>query len=130
MRAGCAGHRRLVHCLSSPCCCHRLLPATPRLLCLQAIDVVRELQAGTREAAYLEAVRGALAEAFERCQPAPDLLIYNAGTDVLEGEWLRRAGLLGTLRLSVCSIRTLLANPGAWCSSPLLLQATRWATWW
>ena len=51
---------------------------------LQGIDVRRELAVGTGDAVYLETVRGALKEAFERCQP--DLVIYNAGTDILAGE--------------------------------------------
>ena len=63
----------------------RCVDVLRRLLdCLQGIDVRRELAVGTGDAVYLETVRGALEEAFERCQP--DLVIYNAGTDILAGE--------------------------------------------
>lgn len=51
---------------------------------LQAIDVQRELLPGTGDGEYLEAVVSALRQAFSEFQP--DLLIYNAGTDILEGE--------------------------------------------
>ncbi|EFN54902.1 hypothetical protein CHLNCDRAFT_23994, partial [Chlorella variabilis] len=50
----------------------------------QAIDVQRELLPGTGDGEYLEAVVSALRQAFSEFQP--DLLIYNAGTDILEGD--------------------------------------------
>lgn len=92
---GCAGRRQLsqTHALlgagPAAASARSVAPAARCLRCLQAIDVVRELPKGTGDGAYLEAVRGALAEAFERCQPPPDLLLFNAGTDVLEGERAR-----------------------------------------
>ena len=52
--------------------------------CLQAIDVKRELRNYAGDDQYPEAVRSALAEAFEKFQP--QLIIYNAGTDILQGE--------------------------------------------
>eukprot|EP00887_Chlorella_sp_A99_P001400 scaffold8.g1400.t1 len=62
------------------------------------IDVRRELGCGTGDEAYLEAVEGALRQAFEG-QPRFDLLLYNAGTDVLEGD------PLGRLRVSTEGVR-------------------------
>lgn len=41
---------------------------------------------GTDDAKYLDAVKGALPEAFRRCHPPPQLIVYNAGTDVLAGD--------------------------------------------
>lgn len=64
----------------------------------QGIDVRRELGCGTGDEAYLEAVEGALRQAFEG-QPRFDLLLYNAGTDVLEGD------PLGRLRVSTEGVR-------------------------
>lgn len=49
----------------------------------QAIDVACELQPAAGDAEYLEALSGALAQAFDRF--SPDLIIYNAGTDILAG---------------------------------------------
>ncbi|KAI7842582.1 hypothetical protein COHA_003686 [Chlorella ohadii] len=53
-----------------------------------AIDVARELQPAAGDAEYLEALSGALAQAFD--QFSPDLIIYNAGTDILAGDPLGR----------------------------------------
>ena len=44
----------------------------------------RELRNSAGDEQYLEAVRSALQEAFARFQP--HLVIYNAGTDILQGE--------------------------------------------
>jgi histone deacetylase 11 len=51
-----------------------------------AVDVGVGLPSATGDAAYLEAVRAALREAFRRCQPPPDMVVYNAGTDILAGD--------------------------------------------
>lgn len=51
-----------------------------------AIDVERRLRSGVETEAYLTAVREALEEAFQRCQPPPQLIVYNAGTDILDGD--------------------------------------------
>lgn len=42
-----------------------------------------ELPSGTGDEAYLAAVQGALRQAFAQFQP--DLVVYNAGTDILQG---------------------------------------------
>jgi histone deacetylase 11 len=57
-----------------------------------AIDVGVELKRGTGTEGYLAALEGALAEAAARCE-APDLIIYNAGTDVLAGDALGGLGV-------------------------------------
>ena len=44
----------------------------------------RELRNYAGDDQYLAAVRSALAEAFDKFQP--QLIIYNAGTDILQGE--------------------------------------------
>jgi histone deacetylase 11 len=59
-----------------------------------AIDVDVPLRSGTSDEEYLAAVAAAVHTAFERCAPPPDLLVYNAGTDVLGGD------PLGLLRVS------------------------------
>lgn len=58
---------------------------------MQAIDVAVELPSGTGDAEYLAAVRSALEQGFQKCPGGrPDLVIYNAGTDVLKGDPLGR----------------------------------------
>lgn len=54
---------------------------------------MRELQRGAGDAEYLEALSGALEQAFE--QFTPDLVIYNAGTDILAGGLGGVRGVLG-----------------------------------
>lgn len=49
---------------------------------MQAIDVQVELGHGVADEEYLKAVDQALQEGFRLC-PHPDLVVYNAGTDVL-----------------------------------------------
>lgn len=68
------------------------LPSPPASALLQAIDVGVELRSGAGDEEYLAAVRGALAQAFKRF-PRPDLVIYNAGTDILAGDPLGRLGV-------------------------------------
>ena len=51
-----------------------------------AIDVDIPLPGGANDEMYLSALRAGLKEAFEKCQPPPQLLVYNAGTDVLVGD--------------------------------------------
>jgi histone deacetylase 11 len=51
-----------------------------------AIDVERRMRSGQATEAYLTTVREALEEAFQRCSPPPQLLVYNAGTDILNGD--------------------------------------------
>mmetsp|Transcript_28195 Transcript_28195/g.47239 ORF Transcript_28195/g.47239 Transcript_28195/m.47239 type:complete len:410 (+) Transcript_28195:61-1290(+) len=56
-----------------------------------AIDKKVELKCGTSTEVYLKAVQGALNEAAQELASAPpELIIYNAGTDVLEGDRLGR----------------------------------------
>lgn len=55
--------------------------------------MARELQRGAGDGEYLEAVSGALQQAFD--QFSPDLVIYNAGTDILAGGWGGVAGVQG-----------------------------------
>lgn len=50
------------------------------------IDVDVPLPGGTGDGPYLEALSSALEEAFQRCDPPPQLVVYNAGTDVLQGD--------------------------------------------
>lgn len=77
---------------------------TPAAAILQAINVARELHSGTGDAAYLDAVGSALHEAFSQFQP--DLVLYNAGTDILQGgqlmgrppRWPTSLGLLASLQ--------------------------------
>ena len=54
------------------------------------IDVDVPLRSGTADAEYLAAVHAALDTAFHRCKPPPQLLVFNAGTDILEGDPLGR----------------------------------------
>ncbi|KAL4424507.1 hypothetical protein ABPG77_006816 [Micractinium sp. CCAP 211/92] len=54
----------------------------------QAIDQRVELEPGTRDEEYLAGVAGALGRAF--ADFSPELLIYNAGTDILDGDPLGR----------------------------------------
>lgn len=88
--------------------------------------MVRELQRGAGDAEYLEALSGALEQAFE--QFLPDLVIYNAGTDILAGE---PGGVLGVLgpqqwaaQLSVCASRPadLAVCSPAECPTAMLVQ--------
>ncbi len=58
---------------------------------MQAIDQRVELEPGTRDEEYLAGVVGALGRAF--ADFSPELLIYNAGTDILDGESTPGAGL-------------------------------------
>ena len=51
----------------------------------RGIDVARPLHSGCTDEVYIDAVMSALAEAFER-EPTPDLVLYNAGTDILQGD--------------------------------------------
>uniref|UniRef100_A0A7S3VQH8 Histone deacetylase domain-containing protein n=1 Tax=Dunaliella tertiolecta TaxID=3047 RepID=A0A7S3VQH8_DUNTE len=53
-----------------------------------AINVSVPLRSGAGDAEYLKAVRQALEDATQ--WPQPDLVFYNAGTDVLEGDPLGR----------------------------------------
>ncbi|KAF5843761.1 hypothetical protein DUNSADRAFT_8277 [Dunaliella salina] len=53
-----------------------------------AINISVPLRSGARDAEYLKAVRQALEDATQWSQP--DLVFYNAGTDVLEGDPLGR----------------------------------------
>ncbi|MEW5306613.1 MAG: hypothetical protein WDW36_009067 [Sanguina aurantia] len=57
-----------------------------------AIDVNVELNPGVGGPAYLAELDKALAAATAGC-PSPDLIVYNAGTDVLRGDPLGRLGL-------------------------------------
>jgi histone deacetylase 11 len=50
------------------------------------IDVEVRLTSGMRDGEYLRRLRDALAAATDLC--APDLVIYNAGTDILDGDTL------------------------------------------
>ena len=108
----------------------------------QAINQRVELEPGTGDDQYLGALAGALARAFEEF-PNPDLLIYNAGTDILQGWWrgiiVRAVRLRAPTRplrplparlpdVTVCLLRTLhfrlqatllagwASAPVAWCS--------------
>lgn len=96
---------------SRPC------PDLPCPLVLQAIDVPVELAPGTADAEYLTAVQGALAEAFARC-PAPDLVVYNAGTDILEGDPL---GLLAVTPEGVVARDELVWRAAAAAGAPILM---------
>ncbi|KAL4452011.1 hypothetical protein ABPG75_007673 [Micractinium tetrahymenae] len=62
----------------------------------QAINQRVELEPGTGDEEYLAGVAGALGSAF--AEFSPDLLIYNAGTDVLDGD------PLGRLRVSEAGV--------------------------
>jgi histone deacetylase 11 len=53
------------------------------------VDVDAGVPSGTADAAYLAALSAGLAEAFARF-PRPDLVVYNAGTDVLADDPLGR----------------------------------------
>lgn len=55
----------------------------------QGISVKVELQPGTGDDVYLIKLQQALAAAAVM-MPQPDLIIYNAGTDVLQGDPLGR----------------------------------------
>lgn len=50
------------------------------------IDVDVPLFLGTGDKEYLTKLSAALDEAFRRCQPPPQLVVYNAGTDILAGD--------------------------------------------
>ena len=63
----------------------------------QAINVRVELPSGAGDESYLGAVRQALEQAFREC-PRPDLVIYNAGTDILAGD------PLGSLSVSAAGV--------------------------
>lgn len=56
------------------------------------VDLRIELASGCGDAQYLGAVAEGLERAFREF-PAPDLVVYNAGTDVLAGDALGRLGL-------------------------------------
>lgn len=53
-----------------------------------AIDTHVQFGTGIADAAYLKQLQVALDTAFQECQP--DIVLYNAGTDVLEGDPLGR----------------------------------------
>ena len=55
-----------------------------------AIDVDVPLRTGTGDEEYLSALKTSLEESFERCSARPQLLVYNAGTDVLVNDPLGR----------------------------------------
>lgn len=57
---------------------------------LQAVEQRVELEPGARDEEYLAGVKGALGRAF--ADFSPDLLIYNAGTDILDGGCLSGGG--------------------------------------
>ncbi|GAB4819238.1 hypothetical protein N2152v2_006284 [Parachlorella kessleri] len=63
----------------------------------KAINVRVELLGGAGDETYLAAVRQALEQAFREC-PRPDLVIYNAGTDILAGD------PLGSLSVSAAGV--------------------------
>jgi len=50
------------------------------------IDVDVPLYLGTGDKEYLNKLSAALDEAFQRCLPPPQLVVYNAGTDILVGD--------------------------------------------
>jgi acetoin utilization deacetylase AcuC-like enzyme len=54
-----------------------------------AIDVERRLHCGCTSEEYLRALTSALCEADE-CGETPDLVIHNAGTDILDQDPLGR----------------------------------------
>ncbi|KAG2440273.1 hypothetical protein HXX76_004385 [Chlamydomonas incerta] len=57
-----------------------------------AIDIKVELKSGTEDDVYLNRLRAAL-ERAALVLPRPDLVVYNAGTDVLAGDPLGRLGV-------------------------------------
>lgn len=63
----------------------------------RAVRARAELRPGTGDEEYLEAVRAVLGQAFAEFRE-PDLVLYNAGTDVLDGD------PLGRLRVSADAI--------------------------
>ena len=82
-----------------------------------AIDNMVELKCGTTDTEYLSSLEEALQKAFREFQP--DLILYNAGTDILEGDPLGRSGF------------SLLCICGAWlvgqvCSSALQPKKHAW----
>ncbi|KAJ9524459.1 hypothetical protein QJQ45_019579 [Haematococcus lacustris] len=54
-----------------------------------AIDIDVQLTSGVADVEYLKSLEGALSQATQRF-PRPDLVFYNAGTDILEGDPLGR----------------------------------------
>ena len=60
-----------------------------------AIDNMVELKCGTQDTEYLTKLDGALDQAAREFQP--DLILYNAGTDILKGDPLGRS-------VSVCKL--------------------------
>jgi histone deacetylase 11 len=59
---------------------------------IASVDLAVEVRSGAEDEEYLEAVQSGLGEAFRRF-PCPDLVIYNAGTDILAGDPLGRLGV-------------------------------------
>ena len=57
-----------------------------------AIDTKVELGCGTKDTEYLTSLEKAMQQAFTEFQP--DLILYNAGTDILEGDPLGRSALV------------------------------------
>ncbi len=57
-------------------------------LAKSAIDNTVELRCGTQDAQYLSSLERALQQASAAFQP--DLILYNAGTDILKGDPLGR----------------------------------------
>jgi len=54
----------------------------------RAIDTTVHVLSGTEDEEYLEKLKGGLDEAFKACKP--DVIYYNAGTDILDGDPLGR----------------------------------------
>ncbi len=61
-----------------------------------AIDNMVELRCGTKDGQYLTSLESALQQASRDFQP--DLILYNAGTDILEGDPLGRSVFTYALR--------------------------------
>ena len=53
-----------------------------------AINAPVEIRSGIADAAYLQKLQAALDTAFRETQP--DIIMYNAGTDILKGDPLGR----------------------------------------
>eukprot|EP01116_Phalansterium_solitarium_P021062 TRINITY_DN6419_c0_g1_i1.p2 TRINITY_DN6419_c0_g1~~TRINITY_DN6419_c0_g1_i1.p2 ORF type:complete len:358 (+),score=95.54 TRINITY_DN6419_c0_g1_i1:208-1281(+) len=58
----------------------------------RAINIPVRLRSGCRDSTYLSRLRDALIE-LDALQLAPDVLIYNAGTDILDGDPLGRLNI-------------------------------------
>lgn len=62
-----------------------------------------ELRCGTKDGQYLTSLESALQQASRDFQP--DLILYNAGTDILEGDPLGRSGFTYALQF-VAALQT------------------------